>query len=443
MPIERDLKRFNEVGEERRSDLSEFITYGDLGRSREDKIKIPIKIIDLPEFEYDQRDMGGVVQGEDGEPQEGQQVGQPEEGQGDDGEEGDEEGEAGDEGGEHGYYEMDPEEFAQELDEELDLDLEPKGKKVIEEKEGRFTEMQQSGPRSLLDVDDMFKRGLKRTLATLFDENYLEELLKVNGVGPGKAFEYARENNINVSKGWFENTYVNIDDDEIGKYDSIEEFEEEVTHRRPQQLVRDEGIEHVEFRRDDQKFRRAETIKERQKNVVVINIRDVSGSMREMKRELVERVFTPLDWYLQGKYDKADFQYIAHDAEAWEVDRVDFFGIRSGGGTRISEAYELAAKILEDYPFSEWNRYIYAAGDGENKRNDTEENVIPYMEEIKANQHAYVEVQPDGGGRNAQHANLVEEHFENTKHPTGNVTVARVGTEEEVPDAIKKILEDA
>jgi len=73
--------------------------------------------------------------------------------------------------------------------------------------------------------------------------------------------------------------------------------------------------------------------------------------MRQKKRELVERTFTPLDWYLQGKYDNAEFVYIAHDADAWEVDREEFFGIRSGGGTRISSAYEVAMERLEEeYP---------------------------------------------------------------------------------------------
>ncbi len=445
MSIERDHKRFEEIGEQRRQDLQDFITYGDLGRSREDNIKIPIKIIDLPEFVYDPRDKGGVGQG-DAEP--GDPVGQPQpaDGDGDGDGDGDEEGEPGEGEGEHGYYEMDPEEFAQELDEELGLDLEPKGKEVIEEKEGRFTEMQNTGPRSLLDLEDMFKRGLKRRVSTLFDEDYIRELLKVDGVGPDKAYTHAREQNITVSRAWIEDAYANdVPDDERTKYANIEEFEAENERRTPAQLIREEGVENIEFRREDQRFRRAETIKERQKNVVVINIRDVSGSMREKKRELVERTFTPLDWYLTGKYDRAEFHYVAHDATAWEVDRVEFFGIRSGGGTTISEAYQLANEILDEYPWSEWNRYVFAAGDGENRRNDTTENVIPIMEEMKVNQHAYVETQPGGGGdlRHAQHADTVEEHFNQNPHPTGNVTVSRVNSEEDVLEAVKSILEDA
>ncbi|MEF8778052.1 MAG: DUF444 family protein, partial [Natronomonas sp.] len=166
-------------------------------------------------------------------------------------------------------------------------------------------------------------------------------------------------------------------------------------------------------------------------------IRDVSGSMRESKRELVERTFTPLDWYLTGKYDNAEFVYIAHDADAWEVEREDFFGIRSGGGTRISSAYELAEEILEEeYPWSEWNRYVFAAGDSENSSNDTEQRVIPLIEEIPANLHAYVETQPSGNAINATHAEELERHF----GTDSNVAVAYVQGAEDVVDAIDTIL---
>ena len=83
MGLKDDIERYREVGEDRRQDLAEFIQYGDLGSSRRDEVRIPIKIIDLPEFAYDQRDMGGVGQGGDGTPQPGDPVGQPEPGDGD------------------------------------------------------------------------------------------------------------------------------------------------------------------------------------------------------------------------------------------------------------------------------------------------------------------------------------------------------------------------
>jgi hypothetical protein len=429
MGLKDDLDRFREVGERKREDLSEFIQYGDLGQSLPDEVRVPIKIVDLPEFEYDQRDQGGVGQGD---ADVGQPVGQPQPQPGD----GDEDGEPGEEGGEHEYYEMDPEEFAQELDEELGLDLDPKGKKVIEEKEGPFTDLTRTGPDSTLDFERMFKRGLKRKLAMDFDEEFLREVLKVDGVGPQTAFEWARGESIPVSKAWLREAYDEIPREERSTWDSIEEVEEEVERTSAMEKIRTEGIEQVPFRREDERYRHPEIIEEKEKNVVVVNIRDVSGSMREKKRELVERTFTPLDWYLQGKYDNAEFVYIAHDAEAWAVEREEFFGIRSGGGTKISSAYELAAELLEEYPWSDWNRYVFAAGDSENSSNDTEERVIPMMEQIPANLHAYVETQPSGNAINATHAEELERHFGDSNE----VAIAYVSGPEDVTDAIYEVL---
>ena len=105
MGLPEDRERFRDVGEARREDLTEFISHGDLGGSGPNQVRIPIKIVDLPAFEYDQREVGGVGQGDDGQPQPGQPVDpQPDDG--------DEAGEPGEEGDDHEYYEMDPEEFA-------------------------------------------------------------------------------------------------------------------------------------------------------------------------------------------------------------------------------------------------------------------------------------------------------------------------------------------
>jgi uncharacterized sporulation protein YeaH/YhbH (DUF444 family) len=430
MGLRDDIERFKEVGEERRQDLTEFISYGNL--SGGDDIKVPIKIVDLPEFAYDTRDMGGVGQAQGGTPQPGQPVGPPTPG------EGDGKGEPGDEHADHEYYEMDPEEFAEKLDERLGLDLEPKGKRVVEEVEGDFTELTRAGPNSTLDFERLFKSGLKRKLAMDVDEEYVDEALKVADTTPREAFEWLREQRVLVSLAYVEERWA---DDEIaaerGTWGSFEEMDENVERTTTIQRIRRDGLRNVPFRREDERYRHPEVVEKRERNVVVVNIRDVSGSMRKEKRELVERVFTPLDWYLQGKYDRAEFVYIAHDAEAWEVERQDFFGIRSGGGTRISSAYELAKEVLDErYPWAEWNRYVFAAGDSENSSNDTTDSVIPLMESIPANLHAYVEAQPGGAAINATHAEELEKAFGGSD----DVAVAYVSDPDDVVDAIYEIL---
>jgi uncharacterized sporulation protein YeaH/YhbH (DUF444 family) len=418
--INRDVKRFREIGEDSRMDLEDFIKHGQMGQD----IKIPIKIIDLPKFEYDQRNKGGIGQGdaEEGDPVDADN----------DGQDGDEEGDPGDEGAEHEYYEMDPEEFAEELDDELGLNFEEKGQKVVETVEGAFNETRRAGPDSTLDTDHLFKQAIKRHAAMFADTEYVKEMLRVRGNGVESVWKWARENNVNISKSQIEELAKDVEDKT--KYESEDDIGRRLRRHPPRS-----SYSNLKFRSDDERYRAPETIKEPQHNAVVINIRDVSGSMRKEKRELVERVFTPMDWYLQGKYDNVEFVYIAHDAKAWRVDRDEFFGIRSGGGTKVSSAFELVMQeVLSEYPWQSWNRFIFAAGDGENKRNDTEDNVIPMMREIKANRHAYVEVQPGGSGHSrANVANELEEAFSDDE----TYRVARIGNKRDVLDAIRVILD--
>jgi uncharacterized sporulation protein YeaH/YhbH (DUF444 family) len=418
MGLRDDLDRFKKIGENERQDLQEFIQHGNLSTG---EIKIPIKMVDLPEFEYDQYSQGGVGKGEG-------EVGDPVEQEGEPGEDG-EAGEPGEDEAEHGQYEMDPEEFAEELDDRLGLDLDPKGKKVKEKTEGALVEKVRSGPESTVDTEELIKKGLKRQLALHFDEDYMREVLKVQGMGVQSAFEWARNNNVPVSKGWIEQEYEKLFSGERAKYDSIDDIERE--YRR---VPTSEELQSISLRREDKRHKHPEITKEYEKNAVVIFIRDVSGSMRSHKRELVERVFTPLDWYLTGKYDEAKFHYIVHDSSAEEVDRNKFFGMKSGGGTRISTAYELTQEILEsNYPWADWNRYVFAAGDGENFRDDSEKNVVPLMEEIDANLHAYLEVKSE---RYAVHGEIIERELGSQE----NVAVTYVQDNDDVMDSIEEIL---
>jgi len=255
-------------------------------------------------------------------------------------------------------------------------------------------------------------------------------------------FAWAREKGVPVSRAWIADAAATLTEERgepaesLDRWESFDELDAERDREPVTQRIRREGIDNVPFRREDERYRHPEVIEKRERNVVVVNVRDASGSMRETKRELVERVFTPMDWYLTGKYDAAEFRYVVHDAEAWEVDREEFFGIQSGGGTRISSAYERVAEILEEYPYDEWNRYVFAAGDSENSGSDTTQSVIPMMESIDANLHAYVETQPGGAAPNARHADEVEEAFS----AADNVAVARVADAGDITDAIYEIL---
>lgn len=415
--INRDVRRFHEIGEDHRMDLKEFIKHGQLGKD----INIPIKIIELPKFEYDRRQKGGIGQGD---AEEGDPV--------DDGQEGDGKGEPGDESEEHQYYQMDPNEFAEELDNRLGLNFEEKGRKVVELIEGDYNDTRRAGPNSTLDTEHFFKQALKRHAAMYVDKEYIKDMLCVRGYGVEKVWQWTRENNITISKKDIEEISKSVDNPT--KYNSKDDIERDYKRVPPKESYRK-----MQFRSEDERYRSPEIIEEPQNNAVVVNIRDVSGSMRKTKRDFVERVLTPMDWYLQGKYDSVDFVYVAHDASAWIVNREEFFGIQSGGGTKISSAYELVQdEILPSYPWKSWNRFIFASGDGENAASDTENKLIPLMKEIKATRQAYIEVQPSKSRvKTAKVADSLEKEF----HNDDTYRIARVKSKNDVLDAITQILD--
>jgi uncharacterized sporulation protein YeaH/YhbH (DUF444 family) len=119
----------------------------------------------------------------------------------------------------------------------------------------------------------------------------------------------------------------------------------------------------------------------RQSNALMIFIMDVSGSMGDEQKELVRIESFWIDTWLRTQYDGLESRYIVHDATAREVDRDTFFRTRESGGTMISSAYRLCAKMIaEDFPASEWNIYPFQFSDGDNWSSD---DTLACMEILK------------------------------------------------------------
>jgi len=102
-------------------------------------------------------------------------------------------------------------------------------------------------------------------------------------------------------------------------------------------------------------------------NAVIFYLMDVSGSMGEEQKEIVRTESFWIDTWLKHHYRDLQTRYVVHDAEAREVDRDVFYHLKEAGGTKISSAYSLAAKIIEDeYSPFDWNIYIFHFSDGDN-----------------------------------------------------------------------------
>jgi len=159
--IDRDHTRFRDIVRGRiKRDLKKFVSSGEMiGKTGDKLVSIPIPSIQLPKFRFGRNPKGGVGQGEGEE-------GQPIEG------EGEGEGQAGESPGQHILeVEIELEELAAILGEELELpNIEPKGKKMLDTKGGAWRGIRRSGPESLRHFKRTFREALKRQImAGIYD----------------------------------------------------------------------------------------------------------------------------------------------------------------------------------------------------------------------------------------------------------------------------------
>ena len=156
--------------------------------------------------------------------------------------------------------------------------------------------------------------------------------------------------------------------------------------------------------RQDKRYRTWKSAVMPQANAAIIYMMDVSGSMGEEQKEIVRIESFWIDTWLRHHYKGVEIRYIIHDAEAREVDRDTFYHTRESGGTVISAAYKLCARILEtDYPTDDWNIYCLHFSDGDNwSQGDTEECVALLGKQVlpRANLFCYGQVEsPYGTGQ--------------------------------------------
>jgi sporulation protein YhbH len=156
--------------------------------------------------------------------------------------------------------------------------------------------------------------------------------------------------------------------------------------------------------REDKRYRSWKEEPLPETNAVIIYMMDVSGSMGDEQKEIVRIESFWIDTWLRSQYDGLESRYIIHDATAKEVDRETFFRTRESGGTMISSAYKLCAKMVEDeYDPAEWNIYPFHFSDGDNWSVDDTNLCIRVLKEqllVWSNIFCYGQVEsPYGSGQ--------------------------------------------
>ncbi len=157
--IEQDQSRFRQIVRGKvRQNLRKYMTNGELiGRQGDELVSIPVPEIQIPQFRFGHKQVGGVGQG-DGEP--GTPIAFDPDGTGS----GDK---AGNAPGDHILeVEVALEELARILGDELELpNIQPRGKQNVESHVDRYTGIRRVGPESLRHFKRTYREALKRQVA--------------------------------------------------------------------------------------------------------------------------------------------------------------------------------------------------------------------------------------------------------------------------------------
>ena len=173
-------------------------------------------------------------------------------------------------------------------------------------------------------------------------------------------------------------------------------------------------------------------------NAVILYVMDVSGSMGDEQKEIVRNESFWINAWLKRQYKGLETRYVIHDAEAREVDEDTFFRTRESGGTRISSAYELCARIIfESFHPSEWNVYLFHFSDGDNWGGGDTQICLKIMEDHllpSVNLFCYGQVvSPYGSG-------AFIKDLEAAFAETDNLVTSEIKGKEAIYDSIKTFL---
>ena len=160
--------------------------------------------------------------------------------------------------------------------------------------------------------------------------------------------------------------------------------------------------------------------------------------LADMQKEIVRIESFWIDTWLQSQYHGVISRYIIHDAMAKEVDRDTFFKTRESGGTMISSAYKLCAKMIDDeYPADRWNIYPFHFSDGDNWSVDDTHTCVELMKnDVLPNVNLFCYGQVESPYGSGQFIKDLGEHFDEDDR----VVTSEIKGKDAIMDSIKEFL---
>lgn len=129
-------------------------------------------------------------------------------------------------------------------------------------------------------------------------------------------------------------------------------------------------------------------------SAVMFCVMDVSGSMTEFHKDMGKRFFMLLYMFLTKQYEKIELVFIRHHTSAKEVSEEEFFNSRESGGTIVLPAIKMVSDIISERYNSNWNIYLTQISDGDVwDKSDAEESKSEMVKLLSKIQYAwYIEV---------------------------------------------------
>ncbi len=190
--------------------------------------------------------------------------------------------------------------------------------------------------------------------------------------------------------------------------------------------------------REDFRYRVRNSCEKPESSAVVFHMMDVSGSMGREQKEIVRIKAFWIDTWLRSQYRNLEVVYVVHDAVAKVVDQHTFFHLRESGGTKISSAYELCLKqVQERFRPEDWNIYPFHYSDGDNwSARDTELCIAILRDEIlpRVNQFCYGQV------KSAHGSGQFKKDLDNALGSEDRLVTTGISDRADIPTSIKAFL---